>query len=240
MSRRGAYLILTGRNKTALEDTARMCSGEIIVADLAEPEAPAKLAEAAGRIDILVANAGLPGSGLLTDLSVSDIDRAIAVNLRSHMVLARQVIEQSRERRSGHLVFVSSLSGKTAAPRSSVYNATKFGLRGFGLALREELRSDGVGVSTIFPGFIRDAGMFADSGPIRLPRFVGTSSPEDVADAVVRAVRKNICEIDVAPFGMRVGSRFAPIAPSLSAAVQRWFGADRLVADLAAGQLNKR
>ena len=61
----------------------------------------------------------------------------------------------------GHLVFISSLAGKAGAPGSSVYSATKFGLRGFGLALREDLADKGVGVSVVLPGFIRDAGMFA-------------------------------------------------------------------------------
>ena len=59
---------------------------------------------------------------------------------------------------------MSSLAGKAGAPGSSVYAATKFGLRGFGLALREDLAPKGVGVSVVLPGFIRDAGMFAESG----------------------------------------------------------------------------
>ena len=68
------------------------------------------------------------------------------------------------ERGGGHIVFISSLSGKVASPRGSIYSATKFGLRGFALALREDQIGDGtgVGVSVVIPGFIRDAGMFAD------------------------------------------------------------------------------
>ncbi|QIS23392.1 SDR family NAD(P)-dependent oxidoreductase [Nocardia terpenica] len=240
LARRGAHLILTGRNTSALDALTRECDSEVVAADLAEPDAAVRLVDAAGRIDIVVANAGLPCSGLLTELSITDIDRAIDVNLRSHMIIARQVIGGMRERRSGHLVFMSSLSGKTAAPRSSVYSATKFALRGFSLALREELRNDGIGVSAIFPGFIRDAGLFADAGSIRLPRFVGISSPEDVAAAVVRAVRGNVCEIDVASASLRIGARFATVVPEFAAVVQRRFGADRITAELAAGQTGKR
>ena len=66
---------------------------------------------------------------------------------------------------------------RSRAPGSSVYSATKFGMRGFGYALGEELRGTGVGVTTVFPGFIRDAGMFAESGT-KLPRGVGTRTPE--------------------------------------------------------------
>ena len=64
-------------------------------------------------------------------------------------------------RGAGHMVFVSSLSGKAATARASLYCATKFGLRGFALGLRDDLRGTGVGVSVVMPGAIRDAGMFA-------------------------------------------------------------------------------
>src|ERR1700689_1994794 len=87
----------------------------------------------------------------------------------------------------GHLVFVSSLSGKAAAPASSVYSATKFGLRGFALALRQDLRPHGVGVSLVSPGFIRGAGMFAETG-LKLPPGTGTRTPGDVGAAVIRAI----------------------------------------------------
>ncbi len=124
-------------------------------------------------MDILVANAALPGSGRLESFSMEQIDRALDVNLRAPIALAHALAPAMVERGSGHLLFVSSLSGKTAAPGSSLYNATKYGLRGFAAALRAELRDSGVGVSAVFPGFIRDAGMFADSGA-KLPPGVGT------------------------------------------------------------------
>ena len=104
----------------------------------------------------------------------------------------------------GHLVFVSSLSGKAASARGSIYSATKFGLRGFALGLREDLRDTGVGVSTVFPGFISDAGMFHESGA-KLPGYVAMKTPEDVAAAVVRAIERNRAEIDVAPLRAAAG-----------------------------------
>src|SRR5205807_10266749 len=119
-----------------------------------------------------------------------ELDRALDVNLRAPIVLAHRLVEPMRRRGEGHLAFVSSLAGKAAMPYSSVYNATKFGLRGFALALRAELRSSGVGVSAIYPGFIRDAGMFHDSGTT-LPPGVGTRTPDDVAEAVLRAIERN-------------------------------------------------
>ncbi len=68
------------------------------------------------------------------------------------------------------MVFISSLSGKSATPLSSVYNATKFGLRGFALGLRTDLEPLGIGVSIVSPGTIREAGMYADSGAKPDPR----------------------------------------------------------------------
>ena len=142
-------------------------------------------------------------------------------------------------RRSGHLVFVSSLSGMSAGPHSSLYSATKFGLRGFSLGLRQDLAADGVGVSCVFPGFVRGAGMFADAD-VKLPPGVGTSTPEQVAAGVIRAIEHDRAEVDVAPLALRAGARLSGIAPAFSAGVQTRLGAFRIARDLADGQRDKR
>jgi short-subunit dehydrogenase len=80
----------------------------------------------------------------------------------------------------GRFVFISSISGFASTPRASLYAATKFGLRGFALNLREDLRGSGIGVSVITPGAIRDAGMFADSGAAPPPG-LGTGNPGRLA-----------------------------------------------------------
>ena len=198
-----------------------------------------RLVEEAGPVDVLVANAGNPGSGRLESFAVEEIDRALDVNLRAPIILARLMCEGMAERGGGHMVFVSSLSGKAATPRTSVYAATKFGLRGFAMALREDLRAGGVGVSTVFPGFIRDAGMFHDAGT-KLPGYMGTKTPDDVADAVVSAIEHNRGEVEVAPIGVRLGATLAMLAPELSANVQRRLGADKIASQMETGQRDKR
>src|SRR4051812_39620176 len=125
---RGAVLTLTGRRVDVLEPLAAEIGARAVEADLALPDAPARLLEEAGEVDVLVANAGLPGSGRLDSFSVEEIDRALFVNLRAPMLLAQALSERMVERRSGHLVFMSSLSGKAGVPGTSVYTATKFGL----------------------------------------------------------------------------------------------------------------
>jgi short-subunit dehydrogenase len=229
---RGATLVLTGRRADVLEPLASELGGTAMPVDLSDPAAVAELASTAGDIDILVANAGLPGNGNLDTFSEEQVDRVLDVNLRAPIELTRALAPAMVERSRGHLVFISSLSGKAAAPGSSLYNATKFGLRGFGLAMRAELRTSGVGVTNVNPGFIRDAGMFAESG-VKLPPGVGTKTPEQVADAVVDAIEHNRAEINVAPVGLRVGTAIAAVAPETAARFQRLVGGEKIAEAMA-------
>ncbi|HXS45697.1 MAG TPA: SDR family NAD(P)-dependent oxidoreductase [Solirubrobacteraceae bacterium] len=235
----GAKLVLTGRRADALAELADRTDARTLTVDLAEPAEVERLAGECADAEVLVTNAGLPGSGHLLSFSVEELDRALAVNLRAPMVLSRLLGARMVDRGAGHIVLVSSLSGKAATAGSSVYSATKFGLRGFGLALREDLRPAGVGVSVLLPGFVGQAGMFADSGA-RLPGFVGLVSPHDVAEAVADAVERNRGEVEVAPLALRAGSTFASVAPGLAAALGRRLGSTRIAEDMGAGQRDKR
>ena len=96
-----------------------------------------------------------------------------------------------------------------------------------------------MGASVVLPGFIRDAGMFADA-KMKLPLGVGTRSPEDVAAGVIRAIERNRAEVDVAPMSLRLGASFASLAPALAARASRLMGSDQVATDLAAGQVDKR
>jgi short-subunit dehydrogenase len=239
LAERGATLTLTGRRADVLEPLAGELGGRALAADLADPAAPARLLAEAGDVDVLVANAGLPGSGALNSFSEEEIDRALTVNLRAPILLAHGLTEAMVARGRGHLVFMSSLAGRAAPTGSSIYSATKFGLRGFGLALREDLAPRGVGVSVILPGFIAEAGMFAESGA-KLPPYVGTKKPGDVARAVVKAIEQNRAELDVAPLPLRAGALLAAVAPGPIGAVQRKLGAAGTSEQMARGQASKR
>ena len=236
---RGAQLVLTGRRAEVLEPLAAEVSGTALAADLSVRADVERLIGEAGHADIVVHIAALPASGPLDDYGVEQIDRALDVNLRSPIVLSKHFADAMAGRGSGHIVFISSLAGKSGQAGSSLYSATKFGLRGFAQGLRGDLAQTGVGVSCVFPGFIRDAGMFADSG-VELPRGIGTSSPEEVAAAVVEAIERNRGEIDVAPLTMRLATTFAGIAPATAAKLASKTGGDKVSRDLAAGQRDKR
>ncbi|HYP54943.1 MAG TPA: SDR family NAD(P)-dependent oxidoreductase [Solirubrobacterales bacterium] len=219
---RGATRRLSARTREALESLAAELPGDghrVLPADLAEPSAAERLAAEAEDTEILLANAGLPAAGWLGDFTPEQVQRALRVNLEAPMLMARAMYPAMVERGSGHLVFVSSLSGKAASPRSSIYNATKFGLRGFALGLRADLAPKGVGVSLVSPGFIRDAGMFADAGAKPPPGF-GTGTPEQVAAATVRAIERNRTEIAVAPLQQRALAHLGLTTPGIAAKIQ--------------------
>lgn len=235
----GASVMLSGRRIDVLEPLAAELGGRVLQCDLGERQQLDGLVSGAGEVDVLVANAALPASGMLLELSQDEIDRMLEVNLRAPVALARAIAPAMVRARHGHIVFISSLAGKVTSPASSVYSAAKFGLRGFALALRQDLQGDGVGVSVVLPGFIREAGMFADAN-VELPKGVGTRSPEDVAAAVLGAVQRNRAEIEVAPASLRVGAAFAGLAPQLAASVSRRLGSEKTATDLAAGQRDKR
>ena len=239
LAARGASLVLTGRRTEVLEPLAAEIGARALASDLAERDAVDRLVAAAGDVDVLVANAALPASGPLLDFTPEEIDRALDVNLRAPIQLARALAPAMAQRGRGHLLFVSSLSGKAATGGTSVYSATKFGMRGFATGLRDDLRDAGVGVSTVFPGFISDAGMFAEAG-VELPRFVGTKTSEQVARSVVAAIERNRAEVDVAPLAMRAGAAFSSVLPELSNRVQRKLGSSELSAAVADGQRDKR
>ncbi len=238
---RGASVAITGRRTDALEKL-RSELGEriqVLQADLAERAEVESLVERAGEVDVLVANAALPASGRLDSFSAEQIDRAIEVNLNVPMQLTRTLLPGMLQRGRGHIVLVSSLSGKIAAGGATVYAATKFGIRGFGMSLHDELHESPVGATTVFPGFISDAGMFADAD-VKLPVGVGTRTPEQVAAAVIEGIEKDRAEIDVAPITLRAGGWVAGAAPAALAALNRRMGASGVAEGLAEAQKDKR
>jgi short-subunit dehydrogenase len=237
---RGATLVLSSRKAEELERLAESLAGDghrTVVCDLAVEGEALRLLDAAGELDALVANAGLPASGRLDCFTQEQIERALRVNLESPVRMARELAPRLVERGEGHLVFLSSISGKAATARASLYAATKFGLRGFALCLRDDLRPSGVGVSVVTPGAIRGAGMFADSGA-GMP-MVGTGTPAKVGEAVVRAIEHNRGEVTVAPLRQRLLSRIAINAPELSSRVAGEMAA-KVADEIAAGQTDKR
>lgn len=212
LGRESVHFVLSARRRPELEALAREFGrAAVIPADLSEVGEAERLAAEAEPVDILITNAGVPANGRLLDLEVKHIDRALAVNLRSAIILTRLLLPSMVERGSGHIVLMASLAGRVPTPGSSIYDATKFALRGFGFALREELRGTGVGVSLVSPTFVSGAGMWADTG---VNAGVATVDPEQVAEACIQAICTDRAEIAVAPLMQRIASQLALLFPA--------------------------
>lgn len=235
----GAAVIATGRRVDALDALARASGAETIVADLAKTDDLLHLAEIAATVEVLVCNAAIPATGPIADLSVEAIERALAVNVRAPMLLARAAGSAMASRGTGHIVFISSMAAKLPAPGVGLYAATKAAFRSLGLCLREDLHRAGVGVSVVVPGPICDAGMWADAG-LPTPKGIRTRTPSAVADAVVNAIEHDRAEIDVACPSLRAGALLADLRPECCAALGRRAGAGRYGAAMTVAGRDKR
>ncbi len=211
----GARLILTARRTAELDKlAAQVGEARVISADVSRRTEVERLAKEAGEVDVLVANAGVEALGRLVTRSLDEIDNVVRVNLEAPIALTRLLLPQMLERGKGHVILMASLAGKVPAPGSSLYNATKAGLRTFAHALHAELKGTGVGVTAISPTFVEEAGMYA-RGSRKAP--VRTVYPKQVADAVVRGIYGRRAEIVVAPVEQRLFGRVVQGVPEVVA-----------------------
>ncbi|MGN6173498.1 MAG: SDR family NAD(P)-dependent oxidoreductase [Streptosporangiaceae bacterium] len=164
LGRRGASVVLAARRADELDAQARATrdagGGALAVrADITDPADVASLVERAlaahGRIDVLVNNAGVGWLRPLASSPPAEIIGVVGANLLGAMLLTRGVLPGMLERRHGAVISVGSLSGRVAM--EPVYSATKYGLRGFSLALRRQVAGSGVSVSLVSPGNINTA-----------------------------------------------------------------------------------
>jgi short-subunit dehydrogenase len=231
LARQGVNLALAARDAGKLEETRAACEAlgvrTISVAtDVTSDSDLRRLVDTAerdlGPIDILVNNAGIEISSAVVDLSPAEIDAVINTNLRAPVQLARIVLPGMLQRHRGAIVHLSSLSGKGGTPYNTLYSATKFGLQGLTEAAAFELEGTGVHMSTVCPGFVADAGMWANRGG-KAPRMMREVSPQRVADAVVKAIRGKR-EVLVAPGPIRPLLALNQLFPSLQRPIIKRMG----------------
>lgn len=200
---RGCRLALTARRADRLEVLAaeiRDAGGEAAVfpGDLVLKEVPERLAREVvahyGRIDVLVNNAGFGRLDFLERLDPeTDINAQLQVDLLAAISLTRQVLPAMLKQGSGGIINICSIASFIPTPMYSIYSAGKFGMRGFTDALRRELRSQGISVTGVYPGFvntefIEHIGRLASQGS-RTPRFLWLTA-EQVARQVVDATSR--------------------------------------------------
>jgi short-subunit dehydrogenase len=182
-----------------------------------------------GKVDVVVNNAGYQMTLAYHMLTLDEIEELMKVNLAAPMLLSWLVLPGMLERGWGHIVQISSLMARAGSAYSEPYAATKAGLVGFTQSFRASYRGSGVSASVIVPGFV-ESGIYSRSkkAGLRASRLIGSSKPEAVSAAVVRAIKKDLPEVIVNPGPMRLMLALSTLSPGISEGVRRRIGADQV------------
>lgn len=180
-----------------------------------------------GPLDVLINNAGImPVADFETEGGAS-IARQLDINLHAVIIGSQLAVQRMRPRGSGHIVNLASAAGKGGFPGIVTYCATKFGVVGLCDALHHELHGTGVEVSCVMPAIVRTE--LTDG--VKDHWMIKTSTPEQVADGIVAALRKPRLEVFV-PRSLGAMNRSMALMPRKG---QDWFlrvtKGDRLIAD---------
>ena len=214
----GAHTVLAARRLERLEalaDRIGSRGGSALavacdVTELAQLEALRdRVAEAFGRCDVLMNNAGIPGGGPLRTTPVERLERVLDVNLRAVVLGTKLFLPMMLERGVGHVVNVASLAGRFATPGAAVYGATKHGVVAFSEALYHELAPFGILVTSVNPGFSPTEGFPARG------RSIVHLDPDDVAALIVDVVRRDIAPEISIPRSLAALQVFRVLTPPL-------------------------
>ncbi|MBV9773716.1 MAG: SDR family NAD(P)-dependent oxidoreductase [Gemmatimonadetes bacterium] len=236
LARRGAHLALTARSEEGLHRTldalrphgVRTIAIPADLAHAAERErVVARVLDEFGRVDVLLNNAGLETEGAFVELPWERLAETIEVNLTAPVHLTHLLLPQMLTRSQGHVVHVSSLAGKAAIPYAAMYSGTKAALARWSDGLRREIGASGVRISTVFPGFVTEQGMFARSG-MQPPRLLGSCTPAQVAAAVVEAIESGRSEVVVNSLPVRPVVALGELFPSFADWALRRLGVTEL------------
>ncbi|WP_159661955.1 SDR family NAD(P)-dependent oxidoreductase [Streptomyces mexicanus] len=222
----GWRLVLNGRDRARREEVAHGTSAVVYPADLSGPGAERRLAEFAldsvGRVDLLVAGAGIGWAGPFSTMPQPAIDEVFDVNVLATVHLVRLLLPHMVRQGSGRIVIIGSLAGTVGVRDEAVYSAAKAALATFADAVRYELRGTGVGISHVVPGVV-DTPFFDRRGvPYRRSRPKPVPASR-VADAVWEAVARGRDEVYV-PGWTRVPGRVRGVAPALYRRLAARFG----------------
>ncbi|MCE7894010.1 MAG: SDR family oxidoreductase [Myxococcales bacterium] len=200
LAQKGAHVVVWGRDPARLEATLRRIeraggSAEGQLCDVADRvavyDAARELKQRGGSIDVLVNNAGIVSGKPFLELTDEEIERTLQVNTLAHFWTAKAFLPDMVMANQGHLVTISSAAGLVGVAGLTDYCASKFAAFGFHEALRLELRKlhSRVKTTVVCPYYV-DTGMFAGVRT-RFSALLPILKPEDVAQAVVRAIEKN-------------------------------------------------
>lgn len=215
---RGARLVLAARRATELDETAdavRALGAEArtIALDVTEHDAADRLValadEAYGGLDTVIMNAGIGFPTFAESFIAAEAERVMAVNYVSALRIIEAVLPRMLAARSGQLVAVTSLASFRGMPGSGAYNASKAALTIMMESLRTELRSSGVTITTLMPGFVRTA--MTDKNEFRMPWLL---EPDDAARRAVSAIERGRTDIRF-PLPIALAVRLSTYAPNI-------------------------
>jgi short-subunit dehydrogenase len=235
LAREGCKLVICARDETELNRAAADLSlrgAEVLavpcdVADRQQVEGFLRAAnERFGRVDMLINNAGIIRVGAIESMTVADFEEAMAVMFWGVVYPTLSALPQMVERRSGHIVNITSIGGKISVPRLVPYNCAKFAAVGFSEGLRTELSAKGVRVLTVAPGLMRtgsyfnamfkgdqakEASWFALSASLPLI----SMNAERAARQIVRAIKRGDAET-ILTLPASLAARFHGLFPGLT------------------------
>lgn len=221
----GINLVLSGRRADRLRElSAELRSGSVRIetatADLTRVDELEDLADKAagalGQIDILINNAGLEDVVPYQRQEPDQIQATVLINVMAPLLLTRILLPAMLARSDGHIISIASMAGRLAMPFGSAYSGTKAALSEWALSLWMELQGTGVTATTICPGFVTGSGMFARKGR-NAPGSLGSCTPGQVAEAVVKALQSNKPEILVNSMPVRPLMVLKSISPVAAA-----------------------
>jgi NAD(P)-dependent dehydrogenase (short-subunit alcohol dehydrogenase family) len=207
----GAHVVLADLNEQTLQlaaekvreqapDSAKRV--ETVAVDVTDEaqvrEAMRQALDLTGRLDLVVACAGIGRGGPIDDFSVAEMRQMMDVNFMGIYTCVQAALPAMRAQGGGHFVLISSVAGKLGSPLLSGYCATKWAVRGFSHALRAELYGTGIGITTVYPAWV-DTPMFraaAEAGSLPIQVML---TPEQVADEILAAVREGKRDLTLAP-----------------------------------------
>lgn len=221
LAKRGANVALIARSENLLfsvSENLRSFKVKTLVEafDITKPLERRRLVkrviEKFGRIEILINNAGVETEGPFLSLSLSAIRETVELNLVAPIELTHLILPYMLKQQAGHIVNISSIGGKAGSPYDAIYCGTKAGLAEWTRGMRLEMEHAGIQFSTIFPGYVTEVGMFARFG-MTPPWAIGSCTPEQVAEGVVRAIERNEPEIIVNSRPLRPAFALAALFP---------------------------
>ena len=211
LAAKGAHIVLADINEQALQSAVEQIkqgqhSTQVFgvttnVADEIQVESLMQRAhETYGRIDLVVASAGIGQGGPIDLFTGAEMQRMMSVNFMGIYHSVRAALPAMRQQGSGHFVFLSSVAGKMGSPFLTAYCATKWAVRGFSSALRTELYGTGIDVTTVYPAWV-DTPMIKqeEQSAVSLLNIVAMLTPEQVADEILKAVQENQHDLTLAP-----------------------------------------